>query len=342
MTEHELKPAHRLAFLLLTLVLAASVWIFYPRNRTGKAGPSSRRQVGNGTAGTTTPLDRANTPQRVLWQAACDRSIGPLAFSPDGSLLASGFEEPVVSVWSMEARTQNWLRGIDGEAGGPVTWSPDGKTVACGEASGSDTCEVFLFEAQSGSLVQTLRGHPLAINSITVSPDGRTLASASGNFEETAHGQEHQIVEYEEIRLWNLRRGSQKRILRWRVPERGAADLALFLRDGRTLQSLSTRGIVRRLDLRTGRMKSVVTGISEGWWTAVFSQDGKTLATGSGNKETRSGKVRIWDIQSGRLVRVLSHPGHWVRALAFSPDGHRLASGEGIAESWCGTCGRVR
>jgi WD40 repeat protein len=152
------------------------------------------------------------------WQSYCDRSIQSLAFSPNGSLLASGYGETALSVWDTQASRQKWLREVvDAEAGGPVAWSPDAAVVAYAEQSGSDSCEVFLYDVSTAQLLRSLRGHDFQINSVAVSPDGRTLASASSGYKESADELGH-ILYYEEIRLWSPQTGRQKRLIRWPVP----------------------------------------------------------------------------------------------------------------------------
>jgi WD40 repeat protein len=55
-----------------------------------------------------------------------------------------------------------------------VSFSPDGKTLA--SASADRTAK--LWDAASGKVTATLRGHASRVSAAVFSPDGRTLATA--------------------------------------------------------------------------------------------------------------------------------------------------------------------
>src|SRR5687767_889259 len=56
-----------------------------------------------------------------------------------------------------------------------LTWSPDGKLVACG----SDTGEIGIWRWPSLQLVKTLRGHGAMVRSLSWHPDSNRLASGA-------------------------------------------------------------------------------------------------------------------------------------------------------------------
>jgi WD40 repeat protein len=68
-------------------------------------------------------------------------------------------------------------------------------------------------------------------------------------------------------------------------------------------------------------------------YSAAFSPDGRTLATGgravpAGGQSYPSGAIRLWDVGSGRLLTTFpTHHSGPVHSVAFGPDGQTLASG---------------
>ncbi len=77
------------------------------------------------------------------------------------------------------------------------------------------------------------------------------------------------------------------------------------------------------LSAQERKPRATLTGHTKEVVSLVFSPDGKTLASGSGDNS-----IKLWDVATGRNTATLKDeaPYHW-RSLAFSPDGKTLASG---------------
>ncbi|GAA5821467.1 hypothetical protein JCM3770_000914 [Rhodotorula araucariae] len=111
--------------------------------------------------------------------------IYSLAFSPDGRRLVSGSGDKTAKMWDLETGTCVYTLTIDDitiAENGPVdagvtsvVFSPDGKFLAAGSL---DTM-VRIWDAETGQLLDKLKGHRDSVYSVAFSPDGKFLVSGS-------------------------------------------------------------------------------------------------------------------------------------------------------------------
>jgi hypothetical protein len=103
------------------------------------------------------------------------KSVVSVAFSPDGTLLATGDTSPEVRLWQV-ADGQAFLL-LQGHTNlvSSVAWSPDGQTLA----TSSHDQTVKLWDTHTGQCLKTLHGHSSWVSSVAWSPDGQTLATSS-------------------------------------------------------------------------------------------------------------------------------------------------------------------
>ena len=103
--------------------------------------------------------------------------VRALAYSPDGSTLASGSRDNTVRLW--DARSGEGLKTLEGHMDEvtSVAFSPDGFTLASGGEWHDRT--VRLWDVRNVSGLQILEGHAEEVTSVAFSPDGFTLASGS-------------------------------------------------------------------------------------------------------------------------------------------------------------------
>jgi WD40 repeat protein/tetratricopeptide (TPR) repeat protein len=182
-------------------------------------------------------LSNGGAPQPKVWEVATRRLVQrlngqggystSLQFSPDGKLLAIGSRQGTAILWSTEtwkpARTlsnpdKDTVFSGSQQAGmiDDVAFSPDGKTLAIA----SRERNVHLFDVATGTLLDTLKGHPSAVQAVVFSPDGRTLAS--GGSDQT-------------VRLWNVQTGRELMQLDPGNVELGSVLTLAFSPDGKLL-----------------------------------------------------------------------------------------------------------
>ncbi|WP_193943576.1 trypsin-like peptidase domain-containing protein [Sphaerospermopsis aphanizomenoides] len=159
----------------------------------------------------------------------------------------------------------------------------------------------------SSTLVNTLTGHSELVYSVAFSPDGKTLASGSGD---------------NTIKLWDVATGKSIATL---TGHSNSVISVAFSPDGKTLASGSLDNTIKLWDVATGKSIATLTGHSEGVDSVAFSPDGKTLAS-SGSRDTT---IKLWDVAIGQSIATLTGHSESVISVAFSPDGKTLASGSG-------------
>jgi WD40 repeat protein/tRNA A-37 threonylcarbamoyl transferase component Bud32 len=252
--------------------------------------------------------------------------VSCVAFSPDGSRLAgslSRFVANMVKVW--DARSGAEIRSLSSSLSSPgvmacqgygVSFSPDGKLLACASRVGDFGTKVNVWDMRTGAEIVTLQGfksYDDVATALAFSPDGSRLAGACGNPDNPGTpGQ---------VKVWDTRFGVEVRSVRddvWSLA---------FSPDGSRLAGGCGEGMVKVWDVRSGALLLSLEGHSRDLFVShvAFSPDGKRLASATEGKET----VKVWDAQTG--APVLSHEGfkdfpNGPAARALSHDGSRLAS----------------
>lgn len=149
--------------------------------------------------------------------------------------------------------------------------------------------------------------HVGLVESIAISPDGKTLASGS----------------YQEVVLWDLK---ERKILR-RVG--GFADRVVALAfnpDGKLLAAgggaPTEDGEVKIIDTAAGKVAlDIKSPHSDTVFGVAFSADGKMLATCGADKF-----VKTWEIPSGKALKSFEGHTHHVLDVTWKSDGKLLAS----------------
>ncbi len=105
---------------------------------------------------------------------ATEETVGAIAFSRDGRLLATGTAHAVGTIKLWNVQSHQLVGTLEGQRNW-ICWLrflPDGKTLASAGAEGT----VRLWNLDTRQPLRTLSGHPGQASAIDVSPDGRWLA----------------------------------------------------------------------------------------------------------------------------------------------------------------------
>ena len=225
-----------------------------------------------------------------------------VAFSADGSMLATTGDDGTVKVW--EPRTGKRLhvfKGPGDQVGG-ASFSPDGARLA---ATWPQDQVVQVWDLAKRRRIRRIRT-PAPSVATSFSPDGRLLAIQT-------FGRTVPVV--------NVQTGKTA----FELEDRPAFSDVEWSPDGRWIATAKDTPRILIWDARTGRLEHTLFGHRSDIVAADWSADSRRLATGS-----TDGTARVWEIgaQGTREVLTISAQerggGLWV---AFSPRGKRLMTG---------------
>ena len=225
-----------------------------------------------------------------------------------------------------------------------MEYSPDGTLLAVAGPVG-----IWLYDAKTLQELDLLvDSHGVlgfrrySIESISFSPDGRTLASCNSGYTSlwdiktrkistliagrtgvygilfSPDGKTLAGLDYKEVHLFDAKTGKLKRT----IPEHPQyINCIAFSVDGNTIATVDRDGQIRFWDTDTGKVKDTLGTHKKAVKSVKFSPDGKTIATRS-----IDGKVRLWNIDTKRLENTLSIHKNSIYDVVFSPDGNTLVT----------------
>ena len=238
-------------------------------------------------------------------------NVWSAVFSPDGRRVVTASEDQTARVWDAATGLAVPPPLRHAAAVWPAAFSPDSRQVLT--ASQDHTARVW--DAVTGQPVTPPLQHDGAVWWAGFSPDGKLIATAS---------QDHAA------RIWDAASG---RPVTAPLQHSEEVTYAAFSRDGRRLVTASGESIVNLMDFKNRPGEARVWDVATGKaltppmahklsvFQAMFSPDGRWVATASFDKS-----ARIWDAATGEPITPPLQHNDMVFRLCFSPDGARLAT----------------
>lgn len=280
--------------------------------------------------------------------------VNSVAFSPDGSLVATGSSDGTVRLWRTDDGSLLHILEAHSDDVRSVAFAPDGDRLA----SASEDGTVRIWRVSDGTLVKTIDGLIESVFRVAFSPDGSLLVLAGNRcFLELRHGEsgilqrtlrqpgcstgdggwvtgwglafspDGSVLAAGEgrpccggsVRLWDLTAyGSPSRL-----PGSGpyVRDLT-FSPAGSLLAIVSIGANISLRQVNDSEELLKLEGHIYAVNSVAFSPDGTLMASGSNDRT-----VRLWKVDGGGLIQTLEGHADFVNSVAFSPDGTIMASG---------------
>jgi WD40 repeat protein/serine/threonine protein kinase/tetratricopeptide (TPR) repeat protein len=257
-----------------------------------------------------------------VWDAVTGRTVGPplehplpvkaVAFSPDEKVLGTGCRHspgkpaiPAAYLWEVQSG-RLLARPMPAEGRGEadyeaLAFSPDGKIFLTGNRDGT----VRRWDATSGRPVGDALRLPAPVSLVAFHPDGKRFLTGTDSSGKLAY------------QLWD---GQDLRPVQRSYTAEGAIAAAALRPDGATVLT-ELWGLVKQLDLATGKPAGAALDHPRGVHRAAFSPDGRTVVTCCAD-----GVCRTWDEATGEVWQAFPHT---AEQLAVGFDGETVVTSGG-------------
>lgn len=235
-----------------------------------------------------------------------------IAWSPDGSKVASGSVSNRITIW--DSQTFDVLKTVGNHPDliNDIAFFPDGKKLvsACVDKV------IRIWDLDSSQVQVELRGHRGFISEVEVSTDGRWVVSGDRN---------------SEVRLWDARTGEFMRSWTGSLRER---DWIRFSPDGKWIASIGENASIEIREVESARLARTVQPAVHPACIA-FGNHHAVLWVGGGSHYTNG--FEAWDLRSGdQVFRKSLGSNQLITSLSISPRGDRMLTADflGTIKLW--------
>lgn len=280
-----------------------------------------------------------------------ENNVWSLAFSIDGSVLASGSEDQTIRLWQVD--TGQCISIFTGHTDciRSVVIHPDGQRLI---SAGEDRTW-RIWNLQTGDCLQAIKGHEQGIWAIALSPDGCTIASAShdatvklwdletGRCLRTLKGHTDWLraVAFSNDGQWLVSGGCDRTLRIWKVssgqcvqvltPHTQAIFSASFLPHQSAVVSAGLDSTICITNLDTGICQRRLLGHHSCIYSVACHPQGDLLVSGGDEP-----MIRLWDLTTGQALQSWQAQINSTLSIRHSPDGQTVVSGstDGAIRFW--------
>jgi dipeptidyl aminopeptidase/acylaminoacyl peptidase len=280
---------------------------FIERMKSDKSYEWYKHNSINQKKGIVYKIEEEKKRPKLLIQSGHTSSVNYIAYSPDGSTIATASSDNTARIWTSDGKLLHELKGHTANLV-QIEYSPDGVTLATASMDG--TAKIWSVD---GKLLFNLKGHNVPLGYIKYSPNGKTLITAPFILTENDYA----------ARIWS----NDGRLLHELKGHTLWISNVTYSPDGKTIATASWDKTAR-IWSNDGKLLHELTGTG-GVTDIRYSPDGKNLVTVSDKK------VKIWSTDGILLHELIGHSEH-ISHIAYSSDGMTLAtaSEDGTFRIW--------